>query len=322
MRRNLTPMQLLVVAVAASSWSIPFATAFQLQGTMSTRTSSFTTLHSSSSSSLSMAPNRFTTTLNRPSKKSSSHQQKSQQRFLSMHMGHSHSHNHHHNHESENTIKQQPTITIKPTTVRGKILHQISKRGKAISIIFAAAATLLPVLLFRQRRINRTDVVLFAITSTAISLVDKIRSETKYLLDKAKGIRDGLKKHAPPKISAQKYLFQNDNAADRVTLVGVVVNLLLSVGKGVVGLNCHSSALIADAGHSLSDLFSDFITLWAVQIARLPPDDDVRFSFFCVGCIYYDSCICIICIIIIMYLTFFWMSFLFVETASIWSWEI
>lgn len=34
--------------------------------------------------------------------------------------------------------------------------------------------------------------------------------------------------------------------------------------------------LIADAGHSLSDLISDFITLWSVQIARLPPDEDHR----------------------------------------------
>lgn len=82
-------------------------------------------------------------------------------------------------------------------------------------------------------------------------------------------------KHAPPEMNASKYLFQNDNAADRVTLVGVVVNLLLSIGKAVVGVTCNSSALVADAGHSLSDLFSDFITLWAVQIARLPPDDDV-----------------------------------------------
>ena len=73
-------------------------------------------------------------------------------------------------------------------------------------------------------------------------------------------------KHAPPEMNASKYLFQNDNAADRVTLVGVMINLLLSVGKAVVGVTCHSSALVA---------LSDFITLWAVQIARLPPDDDV-----------------------------------------------
>jgi len=65
-----------------------------------------------------------------------------------------------------------------------------------------------------------------------------------------------------------------NNDADRVTLIGIVVNLFLAVGKASVGVTCHSSALIADAAHSLSDLFSDFITLWAVQIARLPPDDD------------------------------------------------
>ncbi len=66
--------------------------------------------------------------------------------------------------------------------------------------------------------------------------------------------------------------------------MGVVVNLLLSLGKGIVGITCHSSALVADAGHSLSDLFSDFITLWAVQIARLPPDDDVSIVGTCGAC--------------------------------------
>ena len=52
------------------------------------------------------------------------------------------------------------------------------------------------------------------------------------------------------------------------------MNVVLSVSKFVVGVSCHSSVLIADAGHSLSDLFSDFVTLWAVQVARLPPDQD------------------------------------------------
>lgn len=70
------------------------------------------------------------------------------------------------------------------------------------------------------------------------------------------------------------YLFRNKNQADQVTLVGVVVNLFLSISKFVVGVICHSSALVADAGHSLSDLFSDFVTLYSVQLARLPPDED------------------------------------------------
>lgn len=34
----------------------------------------------------------------------------------------------------------------------------------------------------------------------------------------------------------------------------------------------HSSALVADAAHSLSDLLSDVVTLWSVKVARLPPD--------------------------------------------------
>ena len=76
------------------------------------------------------------------------------------------------------------------------------------------------------------------------------------------------------KYSYVDYFFKNKNAADRVTFLGAIINLLLSAGKLVVGIGCHSSALVADAGHSLSDLFSDFVTLWAVQIARLPPDDD------------------------------------------------
>lgn len=40
---------------------------------------------------------------------------------------------------------------------------------------------------------------------------------------------------------------------------------------GIVG---NSAAMIADAGHSLSDLLSDAVTLWAVRLSRLPPDDD------------------------------------------------
>lgn len=66
----------------------------------------------------------------------------------------------------------------------------------------------------------------------------------------------------------------DDREADRVTWIGVVVNSLLSVGKLFVGITQNSSVLIADAGHSLSDLVSDFITLWSVSVARLPPDDD------------------------------------------------
>jgi len=70
----------------------------------------------------------------------------------------------------------------------------------------------------------------------------------------------------------------NENAADRVTLLGVWLNIILSVVKFFGGIYFNSAVLCADAGHSLSDLFSDFITLWAVQVARLPADEDHPFG--------------------------------------------
>ena len=44
-----------------------------------------------------------------------------------------------------------------------------------------------------------------------------------------------------------------------VTLVGSVVNLVLSVGKIAAGLFGRSAAMVTDGIHSLSDLFSDII---------------------------------------------------------------
>ena len=79
-------------------------------------------------------------------------------------------------------------------------------------------------------------------------------------------------RHSTP--MTRKFFFKNENAADRVTLLGIVINVVLSIAKFWGGLAFNSAVLISDAGHSLSDLFSDFITLWAVQVARLPADED------------------------------------------------
>jgi len=57
-----------------------------------------------------------------------------------------------------------------------------------------------------------------------------------------------------------------------VTWLGLFANLILAIAKGFIGTIAHSSALIADAGHSVSDLLSDSITLWAVQMAGVPKD--------------------------------------------------
>lgn len=60
----------------------------------------------------------------------------------------------------------------------------------------------------------------------------------------------------------------------RVTLTGSVVNLLLVVFKFFAGIVGRSSAMIADAVHSLSDLISDVIVLLFVRISGKPQDTD------------------------------------------------
>ncbi|KAG2781442.1 hypothetical protein JG687_00005721 [Phytophthora cactorum] len=66
--------------------------------------------------------------------------------------------------------------------------------------------------------------------------------------------------------------FSQGDEAMKITRVGMYVNVAMAATKGAVGLTIHSSALIADAAHSLSDLLSDVVTLWSVKVARLPPD--------------------------------------------------
>jgi cation diffusion facilitator family transporter len=60
----------------------------------------------------------------------------------------------------------------------------------------------------------------------------------------------------------------------RITGIGSAVNLVLSGAKGAAGVACGSSALIADAVHSLSDLASDAATVLAVRLSRKPADHE------------------------------------------------
>jgi len=59
----------------------------------------------------------------------------------------------------------------------------------------------------------------------------------------------------------------------KVTLVGSVIDGLLSVLKIVVGLIGQSQALIADGVHSLSDLATDVLVIWAARHAKEGPDE-------------------------------------------------
>jgi len=60
----------------------------------------------------------------------------------------------------------------------------------------------------------------------------------------------------------------------RVTLVGSLVNFVLVIFKFIAGIAGHSSAMISDAVHSLSDFFSDIVVLWFVKLSSRPQDED------------------------------------------------
>jgi cation diffusion facilitator family transporter len=64
------------------------------------------------------------------------------------------------------------------------------------------------------------------------------------------------------------------HAKTRVTLVGAGVNVVLSVAKIGAGVVLASPALVADGVHSLSDLVSDVLVLWALRHSHLAPDED------------------------------------------------
>jgi cation diffusion facilitator family transporter len=63
-----------------------------------------------------------------------------------------------------------------------------------------------------------------------------------------------------------------------VTLVGVLVNTILILLKLTTGIFGNSQALIADAVHSISDLFTDIAVLIGLHIRLKPPDEEHHFG--------------------------------------------
>lgn len=62
--------------------------------------------------------------------------------------------------------------------------------------------------------------------------------------------------------------------AAKVSLVTIVVNVLLSVFKLAAGLAANSSAMVSDAVHSASDVFSTFVVMIGIHFAAKESDRD------------------------------------------------
>jgi len=64
------------------------------------------------------------------------------------------------------------------------------------------------------------------------------------------------------------------NPGVRVTIAGALVNIILAVTKFIAGFLGNSSAMMADAFHSLSDLLTDLIVIFTHKIGQIPKDAD------------------------------------------------
>ena len=62
--------------------------------------------------------------------------------------------------------------------------------------------------------------------------------------------------------------------ANRVSLVTIIGNVALSVIKLLAGIIAHSSAMISDAVHSASDVFSTFVVIIGIKLASKKPDKE------------------------------------------------
>ena len=78
-------------------------------------------------------------------------------------------------------------------------------------------------------------------------------------------------KHTTTKQNLQK---QEQKAAMRVSTVSIVVNVVLSLLKLIAGLVASSGAMVSDAIHSASDVFSTVIVMIGVHISGKQADEE------------------------------------------------
>lgn len=73
-------------------------------------------------------------------------------------------------------------------------------------------------------------------------------------------------------------LSERKNEAYKVTIVGMVVNVLLLLLKAFAGIVGKSGAMIADAVHSLSDFATDIVVLVFFKVASKPSDSKHKYG--------------------------------------------
>ena len=66
----------------------------------------------------------------------------------------------------------------------------------------------------------------------------------------------------------------NQKVANKVAVITIIGNVLLSVIKLLAGIIAHSGAMISDAVHSASDVFSTFVVIIGIRMSSKEPDKE------------------------------------------------
>lgn len=62
--------------------------------------------------------------------------------------------------------------------------------------------------------------------------------------------------------------------ANRVSVITIIENIVLSAVKMLAGIIAHSNAMISDAVHSASDVFSTLVVIFGIKLASKKPDKE------------------------------------------------
>jgi hypothetical protein len=136
-----------------------------------------------------------------------------------------------HQHSTEPIINSSINENI------GHFVRRPSGRATLIALAFLIITSAV------KRKLSKLDFVIFTVFTITLSVFDSAKESVKVYLNRLMLFRDGILKHSIPSNKNEKgkskgfnYLFNNENLADRVTLLGIAINIILSVSKFFGGI--------------------------------------------------------------------------------------
>ncbi|KAI8983089.1 cation efflux family-domain-containing protein [Pilobolus umbonatus] len=123
-----------------------------------------------------------------------------------------------------------------------------------------------------------TQLILHSRHTWAHSIVSPIVTKP-FLLNSIRLHRTHKHNHVHPDTDLLTTLNTSSKKGSRITVIGLVSNVGLTVTKGAAGWILNSASLLAEALHSFSDLLSDFVTLYTFKMSRKPADDVYPYGY-------------------------------------------